>query len=123
MLLSALTTLGSYPAHNLKVFVFDNEAYEGTGGQPTDTSRKADIAALAQATGVSGATTVRDLDSFDAAARAALRQEGMSFVVAKVELSKGPAPRKDVGHKEGLLRFIRYVEATEKLAILHSEHT
>jgi thiamine pyrophosphate-dependent acetolactate synthase large subunit-like protein len=107
----------------LKVFVFDNEAYEGTGGQPTDTSRKADIAAIAQAAGVAGATTVRDLDSFDAAARAALRQEGMSFVVAKVELSKGPAPRKDVGHKEGLLRFIRYVEATEKLAILHSEHT
>jgi thiamine pyrophosphate-dependent acetolactate synthase large subunit-like protein len=123
MLLSALTTLGSYPAHNLKVFVFDNEAYEGTGGQPTDTSRTADIAALAQAAGVAGATTVRDLDGFSAAARGALRQEGMSFVVAKVELSKGPAPRKDVGHKEGLLRFIRYVEATEKLAILHSEHT
>jgi thiamine pyrophosphate-dependent acetolactate synthase large subunit-like protein len=123
MLLSALTTLGSYPAHNLKVFVFDNEAYEGTGGQRTDTSRKADIAALAQAAGVAGATTVRDLDAFNAAARAALRQEGMSFVVAKIELSKGPAPRKDVGHKEGLLRFIRYVEETEKLSILHKEHT
>jgi thiamine pyrophosphate-dependent acetolactate synthase large subunit-like protein len=123
MLLSALTTLGSYPAHNLKVFVFDNEAYEGTGGQPTDTSRKADIAAIAQAAGVAGATTVRDLDSFNTAARTALRQEGMSFVVAKVELSKGPAPRKDVGHKEGLLRFIRYVEETEKLSILHKEHT
>jgi hypothetical protein len=47
----------------------------------------------------------------------------MSFVVAKIELSKGPAPRKDVGHKEGLLRFIRYVEETEKLSILHKEHT
>ena len=33
MLLPALTTLGSFPAPNLKIFVFDNEAYEGTGGQ------------------------------------------------------------------------------------------
>jgi sulfopyruvate decarboxylase subunit beta len=123
MLLSALTTLGSYPAHNLKIFVFDNEAYEGTGGQPTDTSRAADIAAIAQAAGVRGAISVRDLDSFAGAARTALSGEGMSFVVAKVELSKGPPPRKDIGHKEGLLRFIRYVEATEKIAILHSEHT
>jgi thiamine pyrophosphate-dependent acetolactate synthase large subunit-like protein len=123
MLLSALTTLGSYPAPNLKIFVFDNEAYEGTGGQPTDTSRAADIAALAQAAGVRGAMTVRDLDSFKAAARETLSRNAMSFVVVKVELSKGAPPRKDVGHKEGLLRFIRYVEATEKLAILHSEHT
>ncbi|HWO40914.1 MAG TPA: thiamine pyrophosphate-dependent enzyme [Candidatus Eisenbacteria bacterium] len=123
MLLSALTTLGSYPAHNLKIFVFDNEAYEGTGGQPTDTSRAADIAALAQAAGVRGAITVRDLDSFKSAARAALGGDGMTFVVAKVELSKGPPPRKEVGHREGLLRFIRYVEATEALSILHKEHT
>jgi sulfopyruvate decarboxylase subunit beta len=123
MLLSALTTLGSYPAPNLKVFVFDNEAYEGTGGQPTDTSRTTDIAAMAQAAGVRAAMTVTELEGFKAAARDTLTHDGMSFVVAKVELSKGPPPRKDVGHKEGLLRFIRYVEATEKLAILHREHT
>jgi sulfopyruvate decarboxylase subunit beta len=123
MLLSALTTLGSYPAPNLKVFVFDNEAYEGTGGQPSDTARKTDIAAIAQAAGVQGAMTARDLDAFKAAARDAVRSEGMSFIVAKVELAKGPAPRKDVGHKEGLLRFVRYVEKTENVAILHSEHS
>jgi sulfopyruvate decarboxylase subunit beta len=123
MLLSALTTLGSYPAPNLKVFVFDNEAYEGTGGQPTDTSRTADIAALARGAGIRDAMTVKDLESFKTAARDTLSGDGMTFVVAKVELSKGPPPHKDVGHKEGLLRFIRYVEATEKLSILHSEHT
>jgi thiamine pyrophosphate-dependent acetolactate synthase large subunit-like protein len=122
MLLPALTTLGSFPAPNLKIFVFDNESYEGTGGQPTDTSRSADIAAIAQGAGVRGAITVRDLDQFNAAARATLTQEGMAFVVAKVELSKGRAPRKDVGHKEGLLRFVRYVEKTENIAVLHREH-
>lgn len=122
MLLPALTTLGSYPAPNLKIFVFDNEAYEGTGGQPSDTSRCADIAAIARGAGVAGATTVNDLDSFKAAARCALTQERPTFVVCKVALSKGPAPRKDVGHKEDLMRFVRYVEQTEKIAILHREH-
>jgi sulfopyruvate decarboxylase subunit beta len=122
MLLSALTTLGSYSASNLKVFVFDNEAYEGTGGQPTDTSRVADIAAIAQGAGVRGAMTVKDLDSFNAAGRNALTQEGMTFIVAKVALAKGPRPRKDVGHKEDLLRFVRYVEKTENIAVLHREH-
>src|SRR5207245_6839820 len=57
MLLSALTTLGSYPAPNLKVFVFDNEAYEGTGGQTSDTARKGDIATIAKAAGGQGTTT------------------------------------------------------------------
>ena len=122
MLLSALTTLGSFPAPNLKIFVFDNEAYEGTGGQPTDTSRVVDIAAIAHGAGVRGAMTVRDLDQFNAAARDALTQNKMAFVVAKVELAKGRAPRKDVGHKEGLLQFVRYVEKTENIAVLHREH-
>ena len=123
MLLPALTTLGSFPAPNLKIFVFDNEAYEGTGGQPSDTARGADIAAIAQAASVRGATTVRDLDSFKSAAREAVRGEGMSFIVAKVELAKGPAPGKPAGPKEGLIRFVRYLEATEKIKIFHSEHS
>ncbi len=122
MLLPALTTLGSFPAPNLKIFVFDNEAYEGTGGQPSDTARVADIAAMAQGAGVTGAKTVKDLDSFIGAAREALNKEGMTFIVVKVELSKGPAPRKGVGHKEDLLQFVRYVEKTENVKVLHSEH-
>jgi thiamine pyrophosphate-dependent acetolactate synthase large subunit-like protein len=122
MLLPALTTLGSFPAPNLKIFVFDNEAYEGTGGQPSDTARVADIAAMAQGAGVTGAKTVKDLDSFIGAAQEALNKEGMTFIVVKVELSKGPAPRKGVGHKEDLLQFVRYVEKTENLKVLHSEH-
>ncbi len=122
MLLPALTTLGSFPAPNLKIFVFDNEAYEGTGGQPSDTARVADIAAMAQGAGVTGAKTVKDLDSFIGAAQEALNKEGMTFIVVKVELSKGPAPRKGVGHKEDLLQFVRYVEKTENVKVLHSEH-
>ena len=122
MLLSALTTLGNHPAPNLKIFVFDNEAYEGTGSQPTATAGAADIAAIARGAGVRDAQTVSDVESFQKLARAALSSEGLAFIVAKVELAKVPAPRKRVSPKEALIRFVRHVEATEKKSILHTEH-
>lgn len=123
MLLSALTALGIRPAKNLKIFVFDNEAYEGTGGQPSATASVADIAAAAQVCGVQGAKTIQDLESFKAAAQESLTTEGLTFIVAKVELAKGKGPKRKTGYKESLLRFVRYVETTENIAILHGEHT
>lgn len=47
----------------------------------------------------------------------------MTFIVVKVELAKDPSPRARLSHREGLWRFVRYVEATEKKTILHKEHT
>jgi sulfopyruvate decarboxylase subunit beta len=96
MLLSALTTLGQHPPPNLKIFVFDNEAYEGTGSQPTATAGPTDIAAMARGAGVRDAQTVSDLESFQKLARVALTTQGLAFIVAKVELSKVPAPRKRI---------------------------
>ncbi len=122
MLLSALTALGMRPAGNLKIFVFDNEAYEGTGSQPSATAGVADISAIARGAGVTGAKTVRDLDSFQAAAKEALTTDGMAFIVAKVELASGPAPSKRVGTREALFRFVRYVEATENIKIFQTQH-
>lgn len=123
MLLSALTALGIRPAKNLKIFVFDNEAYEGTGGQPSATAAVADIAAVAQVCGVQGAKTVQDLESFQVVAREALTTEGLTFIVAKVELAKGKGPQRRTGYKESLIRFVRYVETTENISILHGQHT
>ncbi len=122
MLLSALTTLGAHPAPNLKIFVFDNEAYEGTGSQPSATAGPADLAAIARGAGVRDAQTVKDLDSFRELARAALTTEELAFIVAKVELAKVPAPHKRVSPREALIRFVRHVESTEKITILHKEH-
>ena len=121
MLLSALTTLGQYPTPNLKIFVFDNEAYEGTGSQPTATAGLTDIAAIARGAGVREAQTVSDLESFQKLARAALTSPGLAFIVAKVELSKVPSPRKRIPPREALTRFVRYVEATEKISIFNTE--
>lgn len=121
MLLSALTTLASHPPPNLKIFVFDNEAYEGTGSHPTATASGVDIAAIACGAGVRNAQTVRDLESFQKVARTALATRGLAFTVAKVELSKVPSPRKRIPPREALTRFVRYVEATEKISIFNTE--
>jgi len=121
MLLSALTTLASHPPPNLKIFVFDNEAYEGTGSHPTATAGATDIAAIARGAGVRDAQSVRDLESFQNVARTALTTQGLAFVVAKVELSKAPSPRKRIPPREALTRFVRYVEATEKISIFNTE--
>ena len=122
MMLSALTALGVRPAKNLKTFVFDNEAYEGTGGQPSATAAVTDIAGPAQVCGVKGAKTVKDLETFETAAREALTTQGLAFIVAKVELSKGKGPGHKTGYKEALTRFARYVETREKIDILHGQH-
>ena len=121
MLLSALTTLALYPPPNLKIFVFDNEAYEGTGSQPTATAGLTDIAAIARGAGVRDAQTVSDLESFQKLARTALTTPGLAFIVAKVELSKVPGPRKRIPPREALTRFVRHVEATEKISIFNTE--
>jgi sulfopyruvate decarboxylase subunit beta len=116
-----LTTLASHPPPNLKIFVFDNEAYEGTGSQPTATAGPTDIAAIARGAGVRDAQSVSDLESFQKLARAALTTRGLAFIVAKVELAKVPSPKKRIPPREALTRFVRYVEATEKISILHTE--
>ena len=121
MLLSSLTTLAQYPPPNLKIFVFDNEAYEGTGSHPTATTGPTDIAAIARGAGVANAQTVSDLDSFQKLARSALTNPGLTFIVAKVELAKVPSPKKRIPPREALTRFVRYVESTEKISIFNTE--
>jgi sulfopyruvate decarboxylase subunit beta len=60
-----LPTLGNLNVPNLSVFVFDNEVYSGTRiSEPSATSGKTDLAAVARSCGIERATTVRDLDSY-----------------------------------------------------------
>jgi len=55
-----LPTLGTLHPDNLKVFVFDNEAYSGSRiSRPSATAAKTDIAAIARDSGIERAVTVR----------------------------------------------------------------
>jgi sulfopyruvate decarboxylase subunit beta len=111
-----LPTLGTLHPDNLKVFVFDNEAYSGSRiSRPTATAAKTDIAAIARDSGIESAVTVRDLDAFNREMSSALKGPGLGFVVAKVEetFEHRNAERSDVDLMENKYRFVRYVERTE----------
>jgi hypothetical protein len=66
---------------------------------------------------------VQEMASFEAAAGEALAKDGMTFIVVTTELAKGPSSRARLSHREELSLFVRYVEATEKKTILHTEPT
>jgi thiamine pyrophosphate-dependent acetolactate synthase large subunit-like protein len=118
MTMGALATLGNVRPPNLRVFVFDNGAYGYTGGQATATSGRADLAGVARAVGVENAETVHDLGSFEAAARRAFAEDGLAYVVAKVELIAGPFAGGGPIRHEQATRFMRYVERTEGVRLL-----
>jgi thiamine pyrophosphate-dependent acetolactate synthase large subunit-like protein len=118
MTLGALCTLGNHQPPNLHVFVFDNGVYQATGGQPTATAGKANIAALARAAGIAQASEVAAPDAFSAAASAALNGPGLTFVVARVEPHKGPRADRWEDHAENKYRFVRYIESSEGVRIL-----
>ncbi len=111
-----LPTLGNLNVPNLAVFVFDNEVYSGTRiSEPSATSGKTDLAAVARSCGIERATTVRDLDSYKREATKALNENVLSFVVCKVEKTTGhrqiPRPTEDLW--EHKYKFVRYLEETE----------
>jgi thiamine pyrophosphate-dependent acetolactate synthase large subunit-like protein len=116
--LGSLATLGNVRPPNLRVFVFDNEGYEETGGQPSATRGRTDLAAVARAVGIDGAVCVTTLTSFEAAARRALANDGLGYVVAKIELGPGRAFGGGPNRYEQATRFIRGIEASEGVRIL-----
>jgi len=115
-----LPTLGTLHPNNLKVFVFDNEAYSGSRiSRPTATAAKTDIAAIARDSGIDAAVTVRDLDTFNREMSSVIKSPALGFLVVKVEetFEHRNAERSDVDLMENKYRFVRYVERTEGKAI------
>jgi thiamine pyrophosphate-dependent acetolactate synthase large subunit-like protein len=122
MLLSLynLPTLGNIRPANLAVFVFDNEVYSGTKiSEPSATAGKTDLAAVARGCGIERATTVGDIDDFKIQMTQALEEQGLRFIVCKVDATTGHRqinrPTEDLW--EHKYRFVRYLERTEGKAI------
>lgn len=122
MLLSLynLPTLGNINPANLAVFVFDNEVYSGTRiSEPSATAGRTDLAAVARGCGIERATTVRDIDDFKIQMTEALEDNGLRFIVCKVDATTGhrqiSRPTEDLW--EHKYRFVRYLERTEGKAI------
>jgi len=83
MKLGTMGTIGAYAPDNLIHIVFDNGAYESTGGQPT-VSPTVDFAGAALACGYPRGWTCDGLDGFDRALAGALAAPGPHLIHMKV---------------------------------------
>ena len=80
---SSLITVADVNPANLVAFVMDNGSYARMGS--TFTTRRTDLAKMAQGAGIVNTSTVRTLDEFSMAAKQAMDSTGPTFIVAKVE--------------------------------------
>ncbi|MEE8334097.1 MAG: phosphonopyruvate decarboxylase [Alphaproteobacteria bacterium] len=83
MKLGSLATIGAYAPKNLVHIVFDNGAYESTGGQPT-VSPTVDFTGAAIACGYARGWSCDGLDGFDQALTGALAAPGPHLIHMKV---------------------------------------
>ena len=105
---------------NLLHIVFDNEVYEASGRKKTATSAGTDLVGIARAAGVKDARWANSSEEFADPIGAALGANRLCFIGVKVSTERADVPPYPVDEVENKYRFIRYIERTEKLAILKS---
>jgi sulfopyruvate decarboxylase subunit beta len=87
-----LITIADANPTNLVVLCFDNESYARMG--PTATSRKANLARMAEGAGIKSVRLVRTIPEYEAAVKDALTTPGPWFILAKVEAETQRVPDK-----------------------------
>jgi thiamine pyrophosphate-dependent acetolactate synthase large subunit-like protein len=89
--LGSLCTIAQHKPRNLSIVVLDNEQYAETGMQTTATGFGTDLAVVANACGIRGATTLRTQEEVSGLRSQIEAQSGLTFAVLKIE--KGDQPR------------------------------
>ncbi len=92
MNLGALVTIGAQAPPNLVHFVFDNSAYDTSGGQPTPGAGAVDFAGLAVKAGYRAGYTFDDAAEFRENLPGILEQDGPVLVALKVPKGWASAP-------------------------------
>ena len=106
MNLGSLGTIARQSPANLVHIVFDNKQWAETGGQPTHTAAKTDLAEVARGSGIEHVAKVATLEAFEDALDKAIAEDGPWCIVVDVEeADHGPRPLVRV--EENLLRFRR----------------
>ncbi|MGH7793665.1 MAG: thiamine pyrophosphate-dependent enzyme [Candidatus Binatia bacterium] len=119
MNLCGLPTIAQQNPGNFLHLLFDNEIFEASGGTAT-ASRDCDAVALAKGAGYKHALWVDTPEEFRDAFTSAWKKNQLTLLAVKVE----PGQPKDLpplklDELENKYRFIRYLEATGKQAILN----
>ncbi len=120
MNLCGLPTIAWQNPPNLIHLLFDNQCYEASGATETATVTATDAVALVKGAGYQYARWVKSPKEFRAEFLKAWKRNKLSFIAAKVEQGQPALPPIRVDEVENKYRFIRYLEATEKMPILRS---
>lgn len=120
-LLLNLVALGDVAYHkpaNLRIVVFDNEAYETPGGMPTATAHGVDLVQVAKGSGIRKSFLATTPEEFKERMEMAAEQETL-LVVAKIEVGTIDVPTySNVDFKFNKYIFCSYIEETEKIPVL-----
>ena len=88
MNLNSLPTAAARAPHNLIHVIWDNHQFELTGGQPTHTAFRTDLARLAQGAGFDKVETVETQEAFEGVFCRALREPGPWIIVAIIDAER-----------------------------------
>ena len=91
MQIGALGTIAGLGQKNLLMIVWDNGAYQITGGQPAATASVVDVVELARASGIEKAWWADDEAGFEALVDRALTEDGPFFIGAKIDAARPAA--------------------------------
>jgi len=100
MNLGSLATIADQDLVNYLLVILDNGCYGSTGCQPTCTSRRADLARIAEGAGASGVATVSEPEELRLAVR------GRGVIVVKVERGNEMVPVIELSPEEIIERFM-----------------
>ncbi len=102
MNLGTFATIADQCPANYVLVIIDNGVYGSTGGQPTCTSRHADLASIARGAGICEVGTASDREGF----RGALRSVSSGVLVVKVSPESIDGPIIDMAPRQIIDRFM-----------------
>ncbi|HWO40900.1 MAG TPA: thiamine pyrophosphate-dependent enzyme [Candidatus Eisenbacteria bacterium] len=116
--LASLADTAYHKPSNLRIIVFDNQAYESPGGMPTATAHGVDLVQIAKGCGISKSFVASTIEDFSEKMKF-FAEDGLCFLVAKVET--GTIERTQytsMDYKYNKYIFASYIEETEKKPVL-----
>lgn len=116
MNLGSLCTIATEAPRNYALVIWDNEVHQTTGGQPTATAARSNLAAIARGAGVEKALEVRTEVELRRAYDRILREVGPFVVSVKVATgrSEGRLDRDVVGHARRFRRALAELPASSR---------
>jgi len=122
--LASLADTAYHKPRNLRIVVFDNEAYESPGGFPTATAHGVKLEQVAKGCGIERSFTVSNIEEFTERAKVAFAEEGLCFIVAKIGTGTIDRPTyAAMDFKFNKYLFATYIEETEKKPVLRLRST